>query len=166
MTCCLKNVRTFIYIKRLCFGILSAANNNPQPLSRNEYRLPPATGSQTSSSRLIGRDLPALPSERDNRPAFNFPGREPPPSYWASYRNQPNQLDQQRTTHRQRRPAPAPPISRSQAQQIALRSRVEQFRNRISVSDTESDDDRGRRSRILSPRRNLSAIKNEVLLGE
>lgn len=133
-------------------------------MSRNEYRLPVTTGSQASLSFLNQRELPALPTELNAQPEFNFAAREPPPSYWASYRNQSDKLEHQRP-QRQRRPAPAIP-TRSQAYQIAIRSRVEQYRNRISVSDTESDDERGRRSRILSPRRNLNAFKNEVLLGK
>lgn len=146
------------------FCLISASSNNSQSFSRNEYRLPATTSSPASLSRSNHRELPALPNETEARQEFNFVSREPPPSYWASYRNQSNKLDQQRP-QRQRRPAPALP-TRSQAYQTAIRSRVEQYRNRISVSDTESDDDRGRRSRILSPRRNLNGFKNEVLLGE
>jgi hypothetical protein len=93
----------------------------------------------------------------------NFTGREPPPSYWATYRNISNQLEPRRPPP-PRRPAPALP-TRGQASQIAIRSRVEQYRNQISVSDSESEDS-GRRSRVLSPRRSSSGFKNEVLLGE
>jgi hypothetical protein len=139
------------------FLLLPAPNNNNSPdLSRNEYRLP-TTGSQ-SSSGLIQRQLPSLPSESD----AGFVNREPPPPYWAPYRNLSNQVEPRRPAPR--RPAPTPP-TRGQINQIALRSRVEQYRNQITVSDSESDDDRGRR-RVLSPRRGSRAFKNEVLLGK
>jgi hypothetical protein len=150
----------------LCFAfwIIPASNNNSPPLAPNEYRLPVATGSQVSTGRATHRQLPSLPVECESRGQFSLGNREPPPPYWAPYRNQSNQLEPQRV-HRQRRPAPPPP-TRAQINQIAIRSRVEQYRNRISVSDTESDDDLIRRSRILSPRRTPNGFKNEVLLGK
>lgn len=153
------------YFNTIFFSYISApTENNSQQLTRNEYRLPTAPSSQASSSRLVQRRLPSLPVESDNRQAaaFSFSNREPPPPYWAPYRNQSSQLEPQRPPH-PRRPAPAPP-TRSQANQIAIRSKVEQFRNRI-VSDTDSDDDR-RRPRVLSPRGNPNAFRNEVLLSK
>ena len=148
----------------------AAPNNNSPSLSRNEYRIPTATGNESSSTtarngNLVQRQLPLLPQESENRQGnLNFPPREPPPSYWATYRNQRNQLENQRI-QRPRRPAPAPP-TRSQINQITIRSRVEQYRNQINVSDSDTDDDRERRSRILPPRRIPNGPKNEVLLGE
>lgn len=105
--------------------------------------------------------MPSLPNE-SRREAFNYTSREPPPSYWAPYKNSSNHLEPRRAP---RRPAPSLP-TRGQIQQIAIRSRVEQYRNRISVSDTDSEEERIRRSRILSPPRNSNGFKNEVLLGE
>lgn len=134
--------------------MLAAPNNNSQTLPRNEYRLPVAPSS------LIQRQLPS--NEVNGLEPVNFTSREPPPSYWASYRNLTSQVPQPPP---RRRPAPAPP-SQSQINQIAIRSRVEEYRNRISVSDSESEEDRVRRSRILSPRRNTRSFKNEVLLGK
>lgn len=57
--------------------------------------------------------------------------------------------------------------NRRPSNQIPHRSRVEQHRNRIPPSDSESDNERGRQAaRGRIQRRNSNGLKNECLLGK
>lgn len=146
--------RVFLFLLWIAFiqlvNFLSASNNNQQ--------------ARTTTSQAQ-RQLPALPQYSDAT------RREPPPPYSLSHRNIQRQIEPPRNT-RQRRPAPPPPAreqptlrSRSHVQQIT-RSRFEQFRNSVFVSDSDSEEDRARRQRISPPQRNPIGFKNEVLLGK
>lgn len=139
--------------------------------NRNEYRLPKATAndSQIPSSIQLNhqRQLPSLLSSRGDRSAknlINYINREPPPPYQKrAVDTAPIQFE----TRNFRRPAPTPP-TRSQ-----IRSRVEEYRNRLSVSD-ESDSEQvqiRRRSRSNAHLRNANLTNGhnrracEILLG-
>lgn len=138
------------------FHVFSATNNSAPALNSNEYRLPTATANEASSNHL--------PNEIEGRNGkVSLSNREAPPSYWETYKNAAIQLEHQRI-QRTRRPSPAPP-TRGQLN-LVIRSRVEQYRNRISVSDSESDENRERHFRFPSPRRVLNVPKIETLLGE
>lgn len=136
--------------------------------------MPKATtnSSQISSSIQLNhqRQLPSLllsgGSDRNTNNLVNYINREPPPPYQKrAVVNAPLEI------RKNRRPAPIPP-TRSQ-----IRSRVEEYRNRLSVSD-ESDSEQfqiRRRSRSSIHLRNVNLISghghnrrrtNEILLGK
>lgn len=101
--------------------------------------------------------------DRSANNLINYINREPPPPYQPKRPvvAAPIQLG----TRKNRRPAPTPP-TRSQ-----IRSRVEEYRNRLSVSD-ESDSEQvqiRRRSRSSAHLRNVNLTsghnRREILLG-
>jgi len=115
---------------------LLALNNNST--NRNEYQLRPA------SNHIHHRQSIILPNNAAylNSNSINFLSREPPPPY--------NQAAESRKIIPHRRNHPT----------ANVRSRIEEYRRRLSVSDSDSDDQ-------LRPRyRNPPRVKNEILLGK
>ena len=114
----------------------SALSNNST--NRNEYQLRTVSNQNHHHQSII------LPNNAAylNRNSINFLNREPPPPY--------NQASESRKIIPHRRNHPA----------ANVRSRIEEYRRRLSVSDSDSDDQ-------LRPRyRNPPRVKNEILLGK
>ena len=76
---------------------------------------------------------------RNDTNSINFINREPPPPYNI-------------ISHR-----------RNQNNTASVRSRVEEYRSRFSVSDSDSEDDQRLRPRYRHP---PTRVKNEILLGK